>query len=104
MIEPMYSVLERIPGTVYPFSSRGPAPDGWIGTSVCAPGGAFTGVPQYLLKGTQFMNGTSMSSPNAAGSTGAFQRENYFVLKVKKYMDSGLFIEIFTLIALKNLG
>uniref|UniRef100_A0A915EFH1 Tripeptidyl-peptidase 2 n=1 Tax=Ditylenchus dipsaci TaxID=166011 RepID=A0A915EFH1_9BILA len=68
MIESMYCVLEKIPGTMFPWSSRGPAADGWMGVSFSAPGAAITGVPKYDLKGNQLMNGTSMASPNATGS------------------------------------
>jgi tripeptidyl-peptidase II len=68
MSEPMYGTLESVDATNYPWSSKGPAPDGYLGVSVSAPGAAVTGVPRYSLKGSTLMNGTSMSSPNAAGT------------------------------------
>ncbi|CAI4224037.1 unnamed protein product [Auanema sp. JU1783] len=68
MVDSLYGGLAKVDTMLYPWSSRGPAADGNLGVSICAPGAAYAEVPKYNRNSCEKMNGTSMSSPNAAGA------------------------------------
>lgn len=70
MMAAAYSLRETMPASCFSWSSRGPTMDGDAGITVCAPGGAITSVPNYTLKYSEFMNGTSMAAPHVTGAVG----------------------------------
>lgn len=70
MMESEYSLLQKLPGTTYTWTSSGPTLDGDLGISVCAPGAAITSVPNFTLRNAQLLNGTSMAAPHVAGAVG----------------------------------
>lgn len=67
MATSQYALRDQAGDSAYTWSSRGPSIDGDKGVTIYAPGGAITCVPPYALNHSQLMNGTSMSSPSAAG-------------------------------------
>jgi subtilisin family serine protease len=75
-----YGSVVRKQQNLFPFSSRGPAEDGGFKPNITAPGSAISAAPLWqpgsgvpesgypLPPGYQMANGTSMSSPQAAGA------------------------------------
>ncbi|XP_044020581.1 tripeptidyl-peptidase 2 isoform X2 [Aphidius gifuensis] len=95
-----YSLREKLPGMPYTWSSRGPMIDGGTGITVCAPGGAITSVPNFTLRQSQLMNGTSMASPHVAGAIALlicglkFKNCKYSPYSLKRAIEnSALFID-----------
>lgn len=68
MMERQFGQIEATPETLFAFSSRGPAADGALGVSICAPGGAVSSVPNWTLSRHEQMSGTSMATPAVSGA------------------------------------
>ena len=96
-----YSLSDKTLSTTnYTWSSMSPCPDGHFGTSIMAPGGAVTSVPNWTVSRNMLMNGTSMSSPNACGCItlllSAAKQENIKIspARIKNYIkNSAKFID-----------
>ena len=63
----LYSAVDETPETMFMFSARGPARNGDLGVDVVAPGAAIATLAFDSVQGSDLYNGTSMSSPSAAG-------------------------------------
>ncbi len=67
MGEHLYSVVGNTPSSTFMFTARGPARNGDLGVDILAPGAAITSLAKDSLMSSDLYNGTSMSSPSAAG-------------------------------------
>lgn len=63
-----YAMPQKLSGTPYTWSSRGPTIDGACGVHICAPRRCHYVCSNFTLRYSQLMNGTSMASPHVAGS------------------------------------
>jgi len=78
-------------GVPYTFTARGPCPDGSLGVSISAPGGAVASSSSWMLRKKMLLNGTSMSCPSAAGAFAVTlsARPNTSVARLRRAIENG---------------
>lgn len=78
-------------GVPYTFTARGPCPDGSLGVTISAPGGAVASSSSWTLRKKQLLNGTSMSCPSVAGAVAVTlsARPNISVARLRRAIENG---------------